>query len=125
MASNITQRVQLTCTDAAGDIVQGMVSATAAQGGTGAFSNVQSIASASSVLIDVGGLAVPVLLFFKNEDLTNTVYVDIASPATTGAPIKLLPGQCAFVSSAIYTWHAIAPGYVATPILLQVVAVAQ
>jgi hypothetical protein len=110
-----------------------MVSSTAVQGGTGAFSNIQSLTSAASVVIDLGGLAVPILLFVKNAtpvtgvtltDAANVIYVDTAA-ATTGSAIKLLPGQAAFISSALYTWHAIASGWTSTAVLLQVAAAAQ
>jgi hypothetical protein len=107
MASTITQRVQLACTDSFGDTVQGMLSQTAAQSGGKDFSAIQTVATINT-LVNFGDLTGAKYFFARNNDLANTVYIDIANPATTGAPIKLLPGQCMMIATSKDVFHAIA-----------------
>jgi hypothetical protein len=52
------------------------------------------------------------------------VYLDGVGAASASSPVKLLPGQSCLIPTASNTWHAIFPGYVATALSLQVVAVA-
>jgi hypothetical protein len=64
-------------------------------------------ASEAVVLGDVTGAK---FVLFKNKDLANTVYIDTATPATTAAAIKLLPGQGVMFPTTVDVFNAISVG---------------
>lgn len=105
--AKITTQFSLTFAQAVGDTIKGTISETITQVGTKAIGNIQSVGT-SSEAITLGDVTGSKYVMFKNTDAAHTVYIDTANPATTGATIKLGPGQGVFFPTTVDLFYGLA-----------------
>lgn len=106
MAAKNTVSISLTWNDGGGDTIRGTINETSTQIGTKAFGNVQSVSNTSEQVL-MGDVTGNKYVMFENRSDTLTIYVDTATPATTGAAIKLGPGQGAFIVTTVDAYYTL------------------
>lgn len=105
--AKITTQISLTFSQTTGDTIKGTITESITQVGTKAIGNIQNVGT-SSEAITLGDVTGAKYLMFKNTDTTHTVYIDTATPATTGATIKLGPGQGVFFPTTVDAFYGLA-----------------
>lgn len=107
MANETNISAQLTCTKS-GQTVSGSGNLPITMAGDQPFSNVQPIGTSTEV-IDLGSVSTIGYLWLKNQDDTNFVQIDLATPVTSGSAFcKLLPGEFCMVPTRQTTIYALA-----------------
>lgn len=107
MANEITISAQLTVTKS-GQTVSGSANLPITMAGDQMFSNVQEI-GLTTEQVSLGEIATPGYIWLKNQDDTNFVEIDLATPVTAGSAFcKLLPGECALIPTRQTTIYALA-----------------
>jgi hypothetical protein len=106
MAAKLTTNFSVTWTNGNDSIRAGVITTTT-QTGDKAIQNVQAIGTSSEAII-LGDVTGAKTLILKNLDLTHSIYVDTANPATTSSPNKIDPGGYFTTHTTTDTWYAIA-----------------